>query len=533
MDSAPCVRALAAASLVASIFLFPAPPDEELQGLWAGEMDGPRAKVDVRARFVRTGEALRVTVTLVEEDATASADVRRDGETLAFRLSTPEHGPIAFKATREGDLLSGEAEVGPARMPFRLSRTADLPPRELADYVGHYEEANGDLFLLTWSAHGGLAFLDLDGPTLRAGTRLPVGKDRFVRLGPDGRPDETVHFERDEGGRVIAARWVPSSGSERSTRRVPRPPFRMEETTIPAGDGVELSGLLLIPAGVGPFPAVAHLHGSGANNTRTDTWDLAVCEHLARNGIAALIPDKRGSGRSGGDWRSADFVRLAEDARAAVRTLRARPEIRADRVGIVGLSQGGTIAPLVAARGGEEVAFLVVLSGCGVTLLEGTAWEVEQLARKAGADEEGVATILAIHREAAEWMRGEEPWEAYASAREKGTAGPRALRGVSEGFPATRDHWKWDHHRRIGDFDPLPSWEQVRQPVLLVWGRNDDKVPVAASEARLRALFGKTAHPDWTIRVLEGSGHALGDPKTGWIRRDFLDLLAKWIRDRG
>ena len=76
------------------------------------------------------------------------------------------------------------------------------------------------------------------------------------------------------------------------------------------------------------------------------------------------------------------------------------------------------------------------------------------------------------------------------------------------------------------DFDPVPLWAELARPALVVYGAEDeqDNVPVAASARRLEAL-----RAGLDVRVYAGSGHAIGDPATGWIRRDFLDELARWI----
>jgi alpha-beta hydrolase superfamily lysophospholipase len=457
--------------------------------------------------------------------------VEVDGEgRLVFALSTPELGRLELTLEPGEDLATGSVRGAGAAVPFELVRTRSLAVEELAPFVGHYAGPDGDRFFLTWAADAGLVLVDLDGPRRRARRFHPLGPGRFVELDERGRRGGELRFELD-GGAVRTVRWIEPPGSELAARRDEAAPFRMEEVRFEASDGVVLAGMLLEPAGKGPFPAVAYVHGSGGNNTRTDPWDLAVCEHLARHGIAALIPDKRGCGRSGGDWRKADFVRLADDALAAVRVLRGRPAIRAGRVGVAGLSQGATISPLIAARGGAEVAFVVALSPSALDLFSSTTFEVVEMARRAGADEEGLEQIRVIQRAARAWLAGERPVEAYLEARDRALAGPAPVRGVARGFPADPAHWKWDFHRRIGEFDPLPSWEATLQPALVVWGAEDELVDVRSSEARLRPCFERSGGAR-AIRVFQESGHALGDPATGWIRREVLELLVDWISVR-
>ena len=131
------------------------------------------------------------------------------------------------------------------------------------------------------------------------------------------------------------------------------------------GAALRREGSLLLPAGAqGPFPAVIMLHGSGADS-RDIFWRTGDAEVFLRAGLAVFIYDKRGTGQSGGDWQTATIEDLAGDALAAVRLLRGRAEIKADQVGIFGVSQGGRLTPVVAA-GSDEVAFLINVTGAAV-----------------------------------------------------------------------------------------------------------------------------------------------------------------------
>jgi acetyl esterase/lipase len=106
---------------------------------------------------------------------------------------------------------------------------------------------------------------------------------------------------------------------------------------------------LHFPAGAhGSFPAVVMLHGSGAD-TRDVFWRTGDAEVFLRAGLAVFIYDKRGTGESGGDWQAATIEDLAGDALAAVRLQRGRANIKADQVGIFGVSQGGRLTPVIAA----------------------------------------------------------------------------------------------------------------------------------------------------------------------------------------
>ena len=153
----------------------------------------------------------------------------------------------------------------------------------------------------------------------------------------------------------------------------PNPPFPYSEheVTIERRKAdITLAGTLTIPEGKGPFPAVVLVSGSGQQNRDEELLGhkpfLVLADHLARNGIAVLRYDDRGVGGSKGDVAKATTLDFADDAEAVFDFLRKQKNIDAGRVGIIGHSEGGTIAPVVASRN-SKVAFIVLLAGPGGT----------------------------------------------------------------------------------------------------------------------------------------------------------------------
>jgi len=105
---------------------------------------------------------------------------------------------------------------------------------------------------------------------------------------------------------------------------------------------LELAGMLFVPEGEGPFPAGVIIHGSGTSR-RDSNWYLTLTQYLQENGIVVLLPDKRGSEQSDGDWRTASFEDLATDTLAAIGFLKS--EVAISDIGVIGLSQGGPYCP--------------------------------------------------------------------------------------------------------------------------------------------------------------------------------------------
>ena len=390
---------------------------------------------------------------------------------------------------------------------FVLSRTgrigsvareqrSDTPGQEgdpYRPYMGWYELEPAHHILVTWSAGGALRVLDIDAHAFDQLSPEPDGSFLWQRR--KGGFTREVWFEKDTAVGVTRLRWHGKDGEEGSAPKVLDYGYAQEEVRLANGE-IVLAGTLLTPRGRGPHPAVVIIHGSGTSD-RDNLWYFAIADHLARNGIAVLLPDKRGSGQSGGDWRTSGFSDFAHDALAAVALLRTRERIETALIGLIGMSQGGSwIAPLAASRS-SEVAFVISVGGAAVTPNKQLLHESKQTLKQDGFP----ATM--------------------ASAMAPAAAGIAKMR---------RPTW-W---RKNGDFDPIPFWEKVRVPVLVIYGEDDEKdnVPVRESVARLNKMIQADRARDFTVTVFPNTGHGMFDEETKWIRKDFLDLLVDWSRSR-
>jgi dipeptidyl aminopeptidase/acylaminoacyl peptidase len=299
-------------------------------------------------------------------------------------------------------------------------------------------------------------------------------------------------------------------------------PARAEEVTYTSGD-VPLAATLLLPPGPGPFPGAVLVHGSGTSS-RSNAWTSAYAEALVARGVAVLHPDKRGSGASGGDWRSATFVDLADDTVAGVRVLRDHAAVDAALVGVIGFSQGGYVVAVAAARS-AEVAFAIDVSGSVVPMVEQIGDEIRLMGTREGLTADQLAAVATIHREGARYALRGGPWDAYAGALAAAKAGPIGTTEVVRGFPATPDSPKWGFLKTIGDFDPLPYWREVEVPVLFLYGGRDENVDVFRSADVIERELTPAGLP-YSLLLFRNNGHAL-------FRDDAMDFVARWIRDRG
>ncbi|MFD9702091.1 alpha/beta hydrolase [Lentzea sp. NPDC059081] len=155
------------------------------------------------------------------------------------------------------------------------------------------------------------------------------------------------------------------------------------EITMTTDDGHTLHGTLTLPDGPGPHPAVLCLPGSGKvdrdSNAGRLRMELGVplSHALARQGMASLRYDRRGVGASPGDWRAAGFVDNRDDAVLALRTLRARPEVEAGKVGVLGHSEGAVHAMWLGSH--EQPAAVVLLAGYARPGKEALLWQASRV----------------------------------------------------------------------------------------------------------------------------------------------------------
>ncbi|HTU10278.1 MAG TPA: alpha/beta fold hydrolase [Allosphingosinicella sp.] len=264
-----------------------------------------------------------------------------------------------------------------------------------------------------------------------------------------------------------------------------------------ANGPVALSGTLLRPRRGPARPAAMLLvHGSGPESRDAGRF-LATA--LCRAGVAALIYDKRGVGASTGDWRGAPFADLAGDAVAGLAWLVVQTDIDPRRLGLYGHSQGGAIAPLIANRS-PHVAFVVAASGAAIAMREVERFSLLNAVRPLARDAADAAEARAyVDRLIATAGTG-----AGLDAFIADAARFRDRRWFAMVAPPPADAGYWRLSRATFAYDAAAEWGRVRVPALLLFGDRDERTPVEASVAALRALGNRRLR----IEILPGAGHA-------------------------
>ena len=285
-------------------------------------------------------------------------------------------------------------------------------------------------------------------------------------------------------------------------RIAPPLPYAEEEVRFRNGE-VTLSGTLLFPRGRGPVPAVVFAHGSGAMDRTADNF---LGDYLARRGIAVLLYDKRGVGRSTGEWRRARLEDLAADAVAGVRLLRTRSGIDSIRVGVAGRSQGGQLAVLSASRY-PEVAFAIDICGSLVPPWQQMNYEAAAtMARDRLSREDSVAAQAMLNEK---WRVASTGmgWDSLAAHIRRVRAAKAAWLGyvqLPDKLSDIRDSWEG----QMG-FEYGPVLARLSKPILALFGERDTSTPTAETVAALRSGLRGSRNVHGTIRVYAGADHAL------------------------
>lgn len=449
--------------------------------------------------------------------------------------------------------LTAQAKPAQAAAKSRTGAQAKAAPSAVGDWSGTLNAGGTPLRLVVHFVQkpgGGLAGT-LDSPDQGA-NGIPFSAVR--------RTDAKVHAESagihatfdgtlDDAGRTITGRWTQFSPLPLTLTRLTaagravltrpdRPqepttpyPYTAEDVSFPGGAaGVTLAGTLTLPppsAGNGPFPAAVLISGSGPND-RDETLlrhklFLVLADSLTRRGLAVLRYDKRGVGKSTGSYALATSRDFADDAQAAFAYLQTRPQIRPRKIGLIGHSEGGLIAPLVAAKS-PEVAFVVLLAGTGVPGARIIREQAALVARAEGASEADVAVGQALEAKLLA-AAAQEPDPAavrtkvaallrralatMTPAQKKAMGDPDAL--IRAQSAALALPWM----RYFLTYDPAPTLTQVHCPVLALDGSLDLQVPPSENLAAIGAALKAGGNADVTTTELPGLNHLFQRAKTG------------------
>jgi pimeloyl-ACP methyl ester carboxylesterase len=321
-------------------------------------------------------------------------------------------------------------------------------------------------------------------------------------------------------------------------------PYREEEITFPNNKAkISLAATLTIPLSPGPFPAAVLISGSGPHD-RDETIAghhpfLILADHLTRKGIAVLRFDKRGIGKSTGDFASATMEDFSSDAEAAVAYLHTRKEIDSKRIGLIGHSEGGIIAPMVATHS-NDVAWIVLLAAPGLKGEDLLLLQSERILRNAGVNDGEISRSLAFNKQSYALIRQEKDSAALESklndliqSTSMGASLPPAALQAQVRLLVS----PW--FRNYIDYDPLPVLQKTACAVLALNGEKDLQVPSTENLSKIQKALQDGGNMDFLTTELPGLNHLFQHCPSGspteyggieeTIAPEALNAVSDWV----
>ncbi|MHC1707144.1 MAG: alpha/beta hydrolase family protein [Bacteroidales bacterium] len=339
---------------------------------------------------------------------------------------------------------------------------------------------------------------------------------------------------------------------KRPQEPIPPFPYKTEEISFVNQNGkISLAGTLTIPQGQGPFPACILISGSGPQNRDSELLGhkpfLVMADYLTKKGYAVLRYDDRGTGYSGGNFSTADILDFATDAKAGFDFLRNDKRIISSKIGFLGHSEGGIIAPIIATQN-LATAFIILLAGPAVKGEE-ILYSQEELISKANAvNEKEIKTNLNIQREVfsiikktsdtvVTALKVKEILQKELPKTELWKSMNAESRSEYLGIQVNTLNSRW--FRNFLTLDPSDYLEQVRCPVLAIYGEKDLQVPPDLNIKPLKKALSKAGNADYQVLQLPGLNHLFQKATTGspneyvsieeTISPKVLDIISAWL----
>ena len=293
-------------------------------------------------------------------------------------------------------------------------------------------------------------------------------------------------------------------------------PYREEEVSYSnkSAPGVTLAATLTLPRGAGPFPAVVLITGSGPQNRNEAVFDhrpfLVLADYLTRRGIAVLRADDRGIGKSTGDFATATTLDFATDAEAGIAYLKTRAEINHKKIGLVGHSEGGVIAPMVAARN-HDVAFIVMMAGTGVPGDQVLVEQTRLIETANGASAERARKDADREREMLQLAEQAKDTAALQSELQQKLGTNMTEAQIGTVVRQLSSPW----FRYFLTYDPATALRKIKCPVLVLNGEKDVQVSPAQNLPAIRKALEQAGNAHFEIDELPGLNHLFQSTKTG------------------
>lgn len=314
-------------------------------------------------------------------------------------------------------------------------------------------------------------------------------------------------------------------------------------------DNISLGGTLTLPSKNGKFPVVVLISGSGAQNRDSELLGhkpfLVIADYLTKKGIGVLRFDDRGVGESKGDRSTSTIKDFATDVSAAVEYLKTRKEVNAKKIGLVGHSEGGVIAPMVAANS-KDISYIVLLAGTGIPGDELLMQQTYLIGKASGMSEEELKQAADENAEVYNILKTEKSLDV---AKQKLTA---IVQASFDKLPADQKPSQEEINSIISQqvgmvvspwfldfitYDPALALKDVKCPVLVLNGEKDVQVPSKTNTQAIKGALEKGGNKKVTVVEFPNTNHLFQECITcsvdeyEKIEQTFSPIVLKQISD--
>lgn len=465
-------------------------------------------------------------------------------------------GVFDLSFTRVDNDVAHSDSSDPAALVGQWGGTVQIPGNPLRLLL-HVQLQEGQLNASADSPDQNVTGLAVDAIGIEAGvvtfTMQALGVEFTGHLSED---EQTIQGDFKQQGLVFKLVLTLGASPKQVYQRPQEPqgPFvyHVEDVVVEnRSAGVQLAGTLTRPADPKQVKAAAVMITGSGPQDRDETvfkhkpfWVIA--DHLAGQGYAVLRLDDRGVGASTGDFKQATSADFVTDIAAAVDYLQAREDIPADKVGLIGHSEGGMIAPMLAAER-PDLGFLILLAGPGIPITELLAEQKYLIAKTMGQDEDALqqqrVEDLAFHQQLVQWASGDDYAEQVTqylqqALSEDGVSAAQLQLAVENHLKMVNTPW----FRYFIAFDPAPYLAQVKTPLLALNGSLDVQVAAESNLAGIERTLQAAQHPDFTTLALPRLNHLFQTSNTGatseyvQIEETFapvaLQAMVNWLNKR-
>lgn len=312
--------------------------------------------------------------------------------------------------------------------------------------------------------------------------------------------------------------------------------FLQEEMQIKNGN-ITIAASLFKPKAKKKYPIVVLVHGSGMVERSTGYY-YSLAYNLAEKGIGVLLYDKRGCGKTTGNYERASFKDLADDVVAGVQYLKARKDLTISKIGLLGTSQGGWVS-YIAAKKTKEIQFIVANVGAGVSLFQQDIDRVKYSLQDEGFENSTIDSAVNYTSNYFNYVTGKLSWQQFLPMLKLASNSTYADFVFLPQKDKDEDYLWWSKN----DYDPAVDLSSIHCPLLSLFGEKDVFVPPASNEKLMRNYLTK-AGVYFQIKVFPNCGHSTetfstlkgGDwkfPEKFWIWKQktpgFYETIIQWI----